>query len=390
MTRQPPQPAERAEGDPNGDSGFHSEIIERLRSGSGTWDLPNGRLCLPEVFGLCRGVIRALEMLQRAVAEHAGGLGRLFLLGQIIHNPWVNAYFQKRGVRLLSADELARLEEVVTPADIAVIPAFGVTLPIQQRLNAIGCQTIDTTCGDVRRLWRWVERSATEGCGVVVFGRATHDETVVTAGRLEAVGGKYVIAANLAEMQRLCDLLAAGASAEEFRQAFAPPATNAETLEPFSRLAQASQTTMLYSDTMAVRQMLREAFENRYGVDEGAQRLQFEPTVCRATQDRQAAADELCRSGVDLVVVVGGYGSSNTRHLFELARAHAPAWFIEDASSILSPQTIRTLDPKSNQPVEADGWLPPGRPVTIGVLAGASSPDVVVGEILHKLAEFLA
>ena len=127
----------------------------------------------------------------------------------------------------------------------------------------------------------------------------------------------------------------------------------------------------------------------RYGAAEADERLIFEPTVCRATQDRQASAIDLCRSGVDLVVVVGGYGSSNTRHLFELAAQHTPAWFIEDADSIRSAQEILALDAATNTPAIARDWLPAKRPIRIGVLAGASSPEVVVGQVLQRLAELL-
>ncbi len=147
---------------------------------------------------------------------------------------------------------------------------------------------------------------------------------------------------------------------------------------------------MLYSETLTVREKLQGAFERRFGAEQAKHRLRFEPTVCRATQARQAAAVELCQSGLDRLIVVGGFGSSNTRHLYELAAAYAPAYFIESAEALVSADELRTVDPQSGQPLVVRDFLSPRRPVRIGVLAGASSPEVVVGEVLEKLAAYLA
>lgn len=368
---------------------FASSLVDRIRNTGNVWKLPQGQLRLPRVFGFCRGVTHALDMLQRAVAGRPNQGGRLFLLGEIIHNPWVNDTFRQQDVTVLTDDQLDRLDEILAADDTAVIPAFGVTLPIQKQLERIGCAVIDTSCGDVRRLWRWADRAASDGYGIVIFGRATHDETVVTKSRLEAVGGKYVVVGDVAGAGRFCDLIVRSADDAEFRQAFTAPAANADSLSAFQRVAQVSQTTMLYEETLEVRHMLQQAMAQRFGAAEAEQRLLFEPTVCRATQDRQTAAIELCRSGVDVVVVVGGFGSSNTRHLFELARGYAPSYFIENAAAIRSADEILALDPAAGSAAVTTGWLPAHRPVTIGILAGASCPEIVIGEALHRLAELL-
>ena len=369
---------------------FSSEVVDRVRRGGNVWQLPGGQLLLPRVFGFCRGVKRALRMLEQAVAEHKGQAGTLVLLGEIIHNPWVNAYFSKRGVRILTPEQCGELENHVRPGDWGVVPAFGVLPALEQRLVGIGCRVIDTSCGDVRRLWAWAERAAHAGCGVLIFGRVNHDETVVTKSRLAAVGGKYVVSNDLDKIAAFCDMLCGRRDASEFRQVFDDQATNAETLEPFGRLAQVSQTTMLYDETLKVRELIREALAEHVDDDAAKDRLLFEPTVCRATQQRQSAAVELCRTRPDLVMVVGGFGSSNTRHLYELARQHAAAWFIEDAEAIVSREELMTLDPSGSGPTIARNWLPSARPLRIGVLAGASSPEVVVGQVLERLAEFLS
>ena len=367
---------------------FASDLVDRLREGGLSWRLPRGELLLPGVFGFCRGVTRALAMLQRTVADHLADGRRLMLLGQIIHNPWVNETFRQQGVQLLARDDLVDLHHLLGPDDVAIIPAFGVPLDVQQQLEAIGCTVVDTSCGDVRRLWKWAERAAVDGYGIVIFGRATHDETVVTKSRLEAVGGRYVVIGDLPQAQQFHDLLISGDDAA-FAEAFPASATNAPSLASFDRLAQVSQTTMLYDETVQVREVLQSAMIQR-GVDGVEGRLLFEPTVCHATQDRQTAAIELCRSGLDLVIVVGGFGSSNTRHLYELARVHAPSWFVEDASAIRSDREILALDPTTGEAAVFADWMPQHTPLRIGVLAGASSPEVVIGNVLERLAELLS
>jgi 4-hydroxy-3-methylbut-2-enyl diphosphate reductase len=377
------------EGDP-----FSSPVVDRIREAGNVWELPAGRIRLPEVFGFCRGVKRALTMLQQAVAEYArqgqNGAGRkkLLLLGQIIHNPWVNSYFENLGVRILSRRQIEDPARHITADDCAVIPAFGVKLPVERQLAAIGCRIVDTSCGDVRRLWSWADRASADGYGVLIFGRADHDETVVTKSRLEASGGRYVVVGNLDHTRGFCELIARRREPGEFAGLFGPAATNSPDLQPFHRLAQVSQTTMLYDETLAVRQLIRQAFVERFGPGQADARLLFQPTVCRATQARQTAAVKLCRQGCDLVVVVGGFDSSNTRHLYELARGLAPAWFIETADAIHGPHEIETFDPAVGPRTVTD-WLPTRRPLTIGVLAGASSPEIVVGLVLQRLATFL-
>jgi len=367
---------------------FDSPLVERICAEGGIWPLRRGQLLLPRDFGFCRGVERAIAMLEQAVAAAKKTRRRLFLLGQIIHNPYVNRRFEECGVRILTGRELEDPAAVISPADGAVIPAFGVPVDVERRLRAIGCQIIDTSCGDVRRLWTWAQRAVANGRGVLIFGRARHDETVVTKSRLAAGGGSYIVAEDLRQVERFCEMIAGGAG-KGFAEAFGTEATNASSIQPFENLALVSQTTMLYDETMQARSLLRAAFERRFGRDEAEQRLLFEPTVCRATQDRQSAALELCRSGLDLAVVVGGFGSSNTRHLHEIAARHVPAYFIETAEDIISANKLRCFDAATGGETAAADWLPTRRPLKIAVLAGASSPKSVVGEVLQRLAEFL-
>ena len=341
-----------------------------MRAGGNVWRLGDGELILPRVFGFCGGVKRALAMLERAVSELERTSKRLFLLGEVIHNPWVNGFFQRRGVRILTESERQRLEEFIGPEDCAIVPAFGVPLPTERRLKKVGCQIVDSSCIDVRRLWAWAEQSARQGFGVMIYGRARHDETVVTKSRLAEAGGKYLVAGDLDEVQQFCRLVT-GEDSAALQTRFD------------------AQTTMLYDETIHVRELIRQAFARRFGPAELERRLLFQPSVCRATQDRQMAAVELCKSGLDVVMVVGGFGSSNTRHLHELASSYAPAHLIEDARAIRSATELEGFSAGGKPSILRD-WLPSRRPVRIGVLAGASSPEIVVGDVLERLASFLA
>jgi 4-hydroxy-3-methylbut-2-enyl diphosphate reductase len=373
---------------------FHSPLVDSIRGArpAGVLSLPGGRLVLPEVFGFCRGVRRALNIAEQAVEEHSRRRhpGRVVLLGEIIHNPWANEHFRRRGVAILSRKQVADVEHHVRPDDCVLIPAFGVLPDAARRLATIGCRVVDCSCGDVIRLWRWCEQAAAASFGVVLFGRATHDETVVTKNRLAEAGGRFLVVENVEQARRVGQWLITGApTPDDFRKQFNADATNADSFGPFERLALASQTTMLYDDTMRVCNILLAALTERFGPAEAKTRLRFQDSVCRATQNRQNAAAKLCRSGGDVIIVVGGFGSSNTRHLHQLAAEHGPAWLIEDAAAIRSREELLAFDPATYGPQVVRNWLPKKRPLRIGILAGASTPEAVVGEVLQELSTFL-
>ena len=360
-----------------------------MRQRGNVWDLPQGQLLLPRVFGFCRGVERALTMLQDAVDRHRQETRQIFLLGEIIHNPWVNEYFNDRGVRILPRGELEALDRHITREDCAVVPAFGVPLEVERRLRRIGCEIVDTSCGDVRRLWIWGEKAVARGYAILIFGLPHHDETVVTKSRLAAAGGKYLVVENLSQARLFADFISGAADAATFNKRFGDDVTNARSVDAFTHLAQLSQTTMLYDETMAVRDIITQTFAKRFDADELSQRLLSHPTVCRATQNRQSAAVALCSDRCDLAVVVGGFGSSNTRHLYELASTYTATVFIEGAEAIESATRLHSIDETAVQELVISDWLPRRRPLRIAVLAGASCPEIVIGQVLSRLAEFL-
>jgi 4-hydroxy-3-methylbut-2-enyl diphosphate reductase len=220
----------------------------------------------------------------------------------------------------------------------------------------------------------------------LIFGTSTHDETVVTKSRLRAAGGRYVVVGSIEQARQFGQMISGTRPGEDFGTIFDEQATNSGGIGAFEKLAQVSQTTMLHDQTMEIRDLLKEAYALRFGAEGLCERLLFEPTVCRATQERQSAAVELCRSGCDAVIVVGGFGSSNSRHLYELARGLAPSFFIEGASALVCATELQTMDFTTGKGMTMRDWLPDRRPLRIGVLAGASSPEIVVGEVLQRLA----
>ena len=373
---------------------FRSELIDKLQTPKyeNRLKLPGGEIVLPGVFGFCRGVKRAIAMALKAAEGHKvqKQSGKLVLLGEIIHNPWVNDFFRARNVEILTSSQRQsqNISNYVGADDCAIIPAFGVALPIEAKLNEIGCDIVNCSCGDVIRLWRWSEAEVKQGFSVLIFGKPLHDETVVTKSRLADAGGKYIVVENLEKVRKFADLIEQGADVSPI-EVFGPKATNADSLKPFEKLAQVSQTTMLYDDTKKVRQIIRSAFENRFGKADTETCLRVQPTVCRATQDRQNAAVELCKSKCDVVIVVGGFGSSNTRHLYELAKLYSPAFLIESAQSILSENELLAWDSDLGTASSVKNWLPANRPIRVGILAGASSPEIVIGQVVEKISEFL-
>ena len=375
-------------------SAFRSELIDKLQTPEfeNRLNLKGGEIVLPRVFGFCRGVKRAIAMGLKAAQGHKPNqqVGKLVLLGEIIHNPWVNDFFRDRNVEILTSSQRQseNIANHVGPNDCAIIPAFGVALPIEAKLAEIGCEIVNCSCGDVIRLWRWSEAEVKQGFSVLIFGKPLHDETVVTKSRLADAGGKYLVVENLDKVRKFAELIEQGADVSP-RDIFGSQATNADSLKPFEKLAQVSQTTMLYDDTQKVRQIIRSAFEIRFGADNVEKCLRVQPTVCRATQDRQNAAVELCKSKCDLVIVVGGFGSSNTRHLYELAKQYSPAFLIESAQSIISDGELLAWDSELGKACSVHNWLPTQRPLRVGILAGASSPEIVIGQVVEKIAEFL-
>ncbi|NOY80626.1 MAG: 4-hydroxy-3-methylbut-2-enyl diphosphate reductase [Kiritimatiellaeota bacterium] len=356
---------------------FHDPDLEYVRKAGGVLMLGSIRLRLPRIFGFCGGVRNALRMLQNAIDGNSGQ-HRIWLLGEIIHNDTVNRFFRDQGVSILPEDAVESILELAAPGDLLVVPAFGLPAGLDRRLRArFGrrCRFLDTTCGYVRRVWTFVGRAAAAGRTVVIHGKPDHPETCATVSRALGERNSVVIVPDLPRADRLEAVLSGSAPLAIYP---AELVRHPDFLDP-RRLALASQTTMLCSETEAVAAKLRAAV-TRNGGD-----LLPANTVCRATEQRQQAARELCSSGCDLCLVVGGLSSSNTNQLHRLARSYCPAYFIRNAVAI-EHDRLRHYRPDLDREVTDTGWLP-ASVREIGLLSGASCPPADVGGVIRKLRD---
>jgi 4-hydroxy-3-methylbut-2-enyl diphosphate reductase len=366
---------------------YRSTIVERLRQSGGVLTVGNTTIRLARQFGFCYGVERAIDLAY--ASRKVFGDRRLFLLGEIIHNPEVNRQLSDMSILMLhnppTEEEFSNLE----PEDIVIIPAFGATTEVMNRLTARGCGTVDTTCGDVMSVWRRVREYARRGLTSIIHGKSAHEETRATASR--ALGddgmGNYLVVLTLADAERVCDYIRQGGNKYEFLQHFA--GAHSDEFDPdqhLKRIGVANQTTMLKSETEDLQGRLRQAIVDRDGSDAALNNFSVFDTICGATQERQDALYEMLKEPMDLLLVVGGYNSSNTTHLVEIAEQHLPTFFIRDSHCLKSLEEIIHFDlhmkrEQSGYPAKLLGE----GPVTVGITAGASCPNNLIEETILRL-----
>jgi 4-hydroxy-3-methylbut-2-enyl diphosphate reductase len=284
--------------------------------------------------------------------------------------------------------------EHLTPADVVILPAFGVTVGDLQRFVAIGCTLVDTTCGSVLNVWKNVTRYAQDGFTAVIHGKVHHEETRATASQaLTFPGGRYLVVFDHAEAAAVCDYIRRGGSPGAFLAQFGHAAS--EGFDPDRDLAHiglANQTTMLMSESLEIGEMFRQAMRDRYGEEELPRRFRAFDTICSATQERQDAVIALLdEHRLDLMLVVGGYNSSNTCNLANICAARVPTYHIAEPGGLVSAAEIRHrpvtppgVPHRQAAEVATRDWLPPG-PLTIGLTAGASTPNNIIGEVVERL-----
>ncbi len=339
-------------------------------------------------FGFCYGVENAIEIAYRALEEHPDK--RLFLLSEMIHNPHVNRDLERRGMRFLrttTGEQRIPFDEL-TPDDVVLIPAFGTTVEIQADLErrGIDTRTYDTTCPFVEKVWRRSDQIGRQGYTLVVHGKRYHEETRATFSHARQVA-PVVVVRDLEEARTLARVVRGEATPAFFFEHFQE--RHSEGFDPeadLRRIGVVNQTTMLATETQAIAALLRQAMIDRYGQDALSEHFaDTTDTLCYATHENQQATYALIDDGADLALVLGGYNSSNTSHLVELCQARMPTFFIKDAGEILSPDRIRHFDYPNKRLLETDGWFPARRPVEIILTAGASCPDVLLDQVVHKI-----
>ncbi|MFZ4589172.1 MAG: 4-hydroxy-3-methylbut-2-enyl diphosphate reductase [Terrimicrobiaceae bacterium] len=368
------------------ESHYRSELVERIRAQGGVLQAGRTTVRLAKEFGFCYGVERAIDLAYAAGKVFAGQ--RIFLLGEIIHNPDVNAQMEALGIRYLAAHPADAEIDALQADDVVVVPAFGAEVATVEAVKARGCRIVDTTCGDVMSVWKRVRQNATERVTSIIHGKASHEETRATASR--ALGGDglghFLIVLNLEEAGAVADFIRHGGDAaallEKFHGAVSP---GFDPVEHLQRIGVANQTTMLRSETEAIQNLLRSAVAGRDGGSTA--NFRYFDTICGATQDRQDALFKLLNESLDLLIVVGGYNSSNTTHLVEIGMEKLPTWFIRNAGCIESADTIRHFDIHTKQEAVGRGWLPQKENLTFGITAGASCPNNLIEEVVRRVLE---
>jgi len=366
---------------------YHSQVVDRIRAQGYVLAVGDLTFRLAREFGFCYGVDRAVEYAYETRTKFPER--RVFLVGEIIHNPHVNKKLQGMGVEFLQRPEDGEFDfHGVTPADVVILPAFGVTVRDFERLRAVGCVLVDTTCGSVLNVWKRVDSYAKDGFTAVIHGKFYHEETKATSSQVtKYAGGQYLVVRDMTEAREVCKYVEGAGSRDQFVLLFEGKMSPG--FDPDRDLVcvgVANQTTMLSGESLAIAAELRKSMAKRYGEAALPEHFRTFDTICSATQDRQDAVLKLIADPLDLMVVIGGYNSSNTTHLAAICHDKAPTYHIEDASCI-DPQagTIRFRPAGTTEERCATGWLPAG-PLTVGVTAGASTPNNKIGETVERIA----
>lgn len=360
---------------------YHSDIVKKIVEGGNRYVRKGITFRLAASFGFCYGVDRAVDLAYETRERFPDK--RIFLTAQIIHNPRVNRNLKEMGFYFLED------YSEVTRDDVVVLPAFGATASQIDVLREKGCIIVDTICGSVLNVWKRVEGYAASGFASVIHGKYYHEETQATSSRvLGYPGGKSLVVLNMAEAEIVCDFIRHGGDKGPFLKKFEKQVSpDFDPDRDLVRIGVANQTTMLMSESLAIAERLRLALADRYGESHLNEHFRNFDTICSATEDRQNAILELKKDKLDLMIVVGGYNSSNTNHLAKMASSFVTTYHIEDADCILSASAIRHKPIGSFETVETEAWLPEGR-VQVGITSGASTPNQVMGEVVEKILSF--
>ena len=416
-------------------SHYRSELVERIRANGHILSAADLTVKLAKEFGFCYGVERAIDLAY--AARRAYPDRRIFLLGEIIHNPEVNDQIRRMGIVTIAGKPQDEEINQLKPEDIVIIPAFGTEVATRKKLEEKGCLFVDTTCGDVMSVWKRVRQYSKDAVTSIIHGKAWHEETKATSSQATATGGHYLVVFTLAETDYVCDYIVHGGSKLEFLEKFKGAysvgfdpdihlvavgvanqttmlrgetdyvceyiihgGNKAEFLAKFKgaysegfdpdvhlqAIGVANQTTMLRGETEEVQRRLKAAMIQKYGELGLPNHFRFFDTICGATQDRQDALEKLLRQPLDLLLVIGGYNSSNTSHLAEMGESKLPTYFIKNAAKMESAALIRHYDQHRHQEIETRDWLPSGK-VTAGITAGASCPNNLIEDTIRRLFE---
>ena len=368
---------------------YQSDLVGQLRSNG--YQLEQGRLTvrLAEAFGFCWGVERAVAMAYETRRHYPSE--RIWITNEIIHNPSVNDHLRDMNVQFIPVDGGVKDFSEVASGDVVILPAFGATVQEMQLLNERGCHIVDTTCPWVSKVWNTVEKHKKHSFTSIIHGKVKHEETLATS----SFAGTYLVVLDLAEAQLVCDYILAGAqgnglSAEQ-RQAFMKRFAKAcspgfDPDRDLLRVGVANQTTMLKSETEEIGKLFERTMLQRFGPAELNDHFLAFNTICDATQERQDAMFALVDEPLDLMVVIGGYNSSNTTHLQEIAVSRGIRSFHIDTPERIGPGNWIQHMPLGGELDVEDPFLPEG-PIRVGITSGASTPDRIVEQVIQRLID---
>ena len=366
---------------------YTGRLVDLLREREYTLESGGLTLRLAREFGFCYGVVRAVDYAYQTRKKFPDR--RLFLAGEIIHNPHVNAKLRDMGITFLKSRDTGFDYSAVQPEDVVILPAFGVTITDVTDLKQLGCVVVDTTCGSVLNVWKRVESYAKDGFTSLIHGKYYHEETRATASQvLKYPGGTYLVVRDMEQGRDVCDYIeGTGLSRDTFLEKYRLQAS--PHFDPdvhLTHVGVANQTTMLARESLAIGEEVGRAMERRRGAAHRSEHFRTFDTICSATQDRQDAVNALLTEPLSVMLVVGGYNSSNTISLAALCAEKVLTYHIADAACIDAARgTIRHLPVGAHEETEVAGWLAASGPVRVGLTAGASTPNNKIGETVARV-----
>jgi 4-hydroxy-3-methylbut-2-enyl diphosphate reductase len=360
-------------------SEYQSNLIQEIRDSNYTLKRGDVTIQLAQAFGFCWGVERAVAMAYET-RQHFP-TEQIWITNEIIHNPSVNKRMQEMQVEFIPVIDKVKDFSVVGSGDVVILPAFGASVQEMQILNDKGCQMVDTTCPWVSKVWNTVEKHKKGDYTSIIHGKYKHEETVATI----SFAGKYLIVLNLKEAEYVINYILNGGNREEFLTKFAKACSQGfDPDQDLERVGIANQTTMLKGETEQIGKMLERAMMQKYGPTDLNQHFQNFNTICDATQERQDAMLELVEDNLDLMIVIGGFNSSNTTQLQQIAIDRGiPSYHIDCVQRI---QSINHIEHRqlTGELIITENWLPAGE-IKVGVTSGASTPDKVVEDIIEQI-----
>ncbi|MBE9045675.1 4-hydroxy-3-methylbut-2-enyl diphosphate reductase [Pleurocapsales cyanobacterium LEGE 10410] len=363
---------------------YQSDLIQTIRAANYRLTRGDVTIRLAESFGFCWGVERAVAMAYETRAHFP--IEKIWITNEIIHNPSVNQRLREMNVGFIELVDGEKDFTVVGSGDVVILPAFGASVQEMQLLNDKGCKIVDTTCPWVSKVWNSVEKHKKRDYTSIIHGKYAHEETVATS----SFADRYLVVLNLEQAEYVTNYILHGGDRQEFLTKFNH--AYSEGFDPDRDLAKvgiANQTTMLKSETEQIGKLLEQTMLKKYGPTELDEHFMSFNTICDATQERQDAMFDLVKEDLSLMIVIGGFNSSNTTHLQEISIEHnIPSYHIDSVERIISRDRLEHK-PLGREIAIAENWLPEGA-ITVGVTSGASTPDKVVADVIEKIFDLKA